>query len=106
MKPGAVLVDIAIDQGGCFEDSRPTTHADPTYKVHDAIFYCVANMPGAVPVTSTYSLTNATLPYALMLANYGLEAACERDAALAKGLNVHAGKIRYEAVALAHGYPL
>ena len=106
MKPGAVLVDIAIDQGGCFEDSRPTTHANPTYKVHDAIFYCVANMPGAVPVTSTYSLTNATLPYALMLANYGLEAACERDAALAKGLNVHAGKIRYEAVALAHGYPL
>lgn len=106
MKQGAVLVDIAIDQGGCFEDSRPTTHADPTYKVHDAIFYCVANMPGAVPVTSTYSLTNATLPYALMLANYGLEAACERDAALAKGLNVHAGKIRYEAVALAHGYPL
>lgn len=106
MKPGAVLVDIAIDQGGCFEDSRPTTHADPTFKVHDAIFYCVANMPGAVPVTSTYSLTNATLPYALMLANYGWEAACERDAALAKGLNVHAGKIRYEAVALAHGYPL
>jgi alanine dehydrogenase len=106
MKPGTVLVDIAIDQGGCFEDSRPTTHADPTYKVHDAIFYCVANMPGAVPVTSTYSLTNATLPYALMLANYGFEAACERDAALAKGLNVHAGKIRYEAVALAHGYPL
>ena len=106
MKPGAVLVDIAIDQGGCFEDSRPTTHADPTFKVHDAIFYCVANMPGAVPVTSTYSLTNATLPYALMLANYGWEAACERDAALARGLNIHAGKIRYEAVALAHGYPL
>lgn len=106
MKPGAVLVDIAIDQGGCFEDSSPTTHADPTFKVHDAIFYCVANMPGAVPVTSTYSLTNATLPYALMLANYGWEAACERDAALARGLNIHAGKIRYEAVALAHGYPL
>jgi alanine dehydrogenase len=106
MKPGAVLVDIAIDQGGCFEDSRPTTHADPTFKVHDVIFYCVANMPGAVPVTSTYSLTNATLPYALSLANHGWEAACEKDAALAKGLNVHAGKIRYEAVALAHGYSL
>jgi len=106
MKPGAVLVDIAIDQGGCFEDSRPTTHAEPTFKVHDAIFYCVANMPGAVPVTSTYSLTNATLPYALSLANNGWEAACEKDSALAKGLNVHAGKIRYEAVALAHGYQL
>jgi alanine dehydrogenase len=106
MKPGAVLVDIAIDQGGCFEDSRPTTHAEPTYKVHDAIFYCVANMPGAVPVTSTYSLTNATLPYALSLANNGWEDACEKDPALAKGLNVHAGKIRYEAVALAHGYQL
>jgi alanine dehydrogenase len=106
MKPGAVLVDIAIDQGGCFEDSRPTTHAEPTYKVHDAIFYCVANMPGAVPVTSTYSLTNATLPYALSLANNGWEVACEKDPALAKGLNVHAGKIRYEAVALAHGYQL
>lgn len=106
MKPGAVLVDIAIDQGGCFEDSRPTTHAEPTFKIHDAIFYCVANMPGAVPVTSTYSLTNATLPYALLLANHGWEGACEKDAALAKGLNVHAGKIRYEAVALAHGYSL
>jgi alanine dehydrogenase len=106
MKPGAVLVDIAIDQGGCFEDSRPTTHAEPTFKVHDAILYCVANMPGAVPVTSTYSLTNATLPYALSLANNGWEAACEKDSALAKGLNVHAGKIRYEAVALAHGYKL
>jgi alanine dehydrogenase len=106
MKPGAVLVDIAIDQGGCFEDSHPTTHAEPTFKVHDAIFYCVANMPGAVPVTSTFSLTNATLPYALSLANNGWEAACEKDPALAKGLNVHAGKIRYEAVALAHGYPI
>lgn len=104
MKPGAVLVDIAIDQGGCFEDSRPTTHADPTFKVHNAIFYCVANMPGAVPVTSTYSLTNATLPYVLLLANYGWQTACEMDPALAKGLNVHAGKICYEAVAIAHGY--
>jgi len=106
MKPGAVLVDIAIDQGGCFEDSRATTHAEPTYKVHDAIFYCVANMPGAVPVASTYALTNATLPYALALANHGWEEAIARDAALAKGLNVHNGKVRYEAVALAHGYSM
>ena len=106
MKPGAVLVDIAIDQGGCFEDSRATTHAEPTFKVHDAIFYCVANMPGAVPVASTYALTNATLPYALSLANNGWEAAIAKDSALAKGLNVHAGKIRYEAVALAHGYSM
>ena len=106
MKPGAVLVDIAIDQGGCFEDSRATTHAEPTFKVHDAIFYCVANMPGAVPVASTYALTNATLPYALSLANSGWEAAIAKDSALAKGLNVHAGKIRYEAVALAHGYSM
>ena len=106
MKPGAVLVDIAIDQGGCFEDSRATTHAEPTFKVHDAIFYCVANMPGAVPVASTYALTNATLPYALSLANNGWEAAIARDTALAKGLNVHAGKICYEAVAIAHGYSM
>jgi alanine dehydrogenase len=106
MKQGAVLVDIAIDQGGCFEDSRPTTHAEPTYRVHDSIFYCVANMPGAVPVASTYALTNATLPYALSLANLGWEEAIARDSALAKGLNVHAGKIRYEAVAVAHGYSM
>jgi alanine dehydrogenase len=106
MKPGAVLVDIAIDQGGCFEDSHATTHADPTYKVHDCLFYCVANMPGAVPVASTYALTNATLPYALSIANNGWELACEKDEALAKGLNVHAGKVRYEAVALAHGYTI
>ena len=106
MKPGAVLVDIAIDQGGCFEDSRATTHAEPTFKVHDAIFYCVANMPGAVPVASTYALTNATLPYALSLANNGWEAAVAKDTALAKGLNVHAGKICYEAVAVAHGYSM
>jgi len=104
MKQGAVLVDIAIDQGGCFEDSRPTTHAEPTFLVHDVMFYCVANMPGAVPVTSTYALTNATLPRALSLANYGWEAACERDPSLAKGLNVHAGKICYKAIADAHGY--
>ncbi len=106
MKPGAVLVDIAIDQGGCFEDSMATTHAEPTFKVHDAIFYCVANMPGAVPVASTYALTNATLPYALALANHGWEEACARDSALAKGLNVHAGKVSYEAVAVAHGYSM
>ena len=104
MKTGSVLVDIAIDQGGCFEDSRPTTHAEPTFKVHNSIFYCVANMPGAVPVASTYALTNATLPYALALANNGWEKATAADPALALGLNVHAGKVTYPAVALAHGY--
>lgn len=104
MKPGSVLVDIAIDQGGCFEDSKPTTHAEPTYKVHNSIFYCVANMPGAVPVASTYALTNATLPYAIAIANKGWERAIEEDPALDRGLNVHAGKIRYNAVAVAHGY--
>ena len=105
MKSGSVLVDIAIDQGGCFEDSKPTTHAEPTYTVHNSVFYCVANMPGAVPVASTYALTNATLPYALSLANLGWEAACRKDPNLAKGLNVHEGKIYYSAVAEAHGYP-
>ena len=103
MKPGAVLVDIAIDQGGCFEDSKPTTHADPTFKVHEALFYCVANMPGAVPFTSTYALSNATLPYALALANKGWQAALASDPALAKGLNVHDGKVYYQAVSEAHG---
>jgi alanine dehydrogenase len=106
MKPGSVLVDIAIDQGGCFEDSKPTTHAEPTYKVHESIFYCVANMPGAVPVASTYALTNATLPYAIAIANKGWERAIEEDPALDRGLNVHAGKIRYNAVAVAHGYAI
>ena len=105
MKSGSVLVDIAIDQGGCFEDSKATTHAEPTYTVHNSVFYCVANMPGAVPVASTYALTNATLPYALSLANLGWEAACRKDPNLAKGLNVHEGKIYYSAVAEAHGYP-
>jgi alanine dehydrogenase len=105
MKSGSVLVDIAIDQGGCFEDSKPTTHAEPTFTVHNSIFYCVANMPGAVPVASTYALTNATLPYALSLANLGWEVACRKDAHLAKGLNVHEGTIYYSAVAEAHGYP-
>ena len=104
MKPGSVLVDIAIDQGGCFEDSKPTTHAEPTFKIHNSIFYCVANMPGAVPVASTYALTNATLAYALSIANKGWEKAIAEDPALDRGLNVHAGKVRYDAVAVAHGY--
>ncbi len=103
MKPGAVLVDIAIDQGGCFEGSHATTHADPTYKVHDAIFYCVANMPGAVPATSAPALTNATLPYALKIADLGWEAALDADPALAKGLNATAGKLTNEPVAIALG---
>ncbi|MEU8391982.1 alanine dehydrogenase [Micromonospora sp. NPDC048842] len=103
MKPGSVLVDIAIDQGGCFEDSRPTTHADPVYKVHESIFYCVANMPGAVPNTSTYALTNVTLPYALELANQGWRDALRNDPALALGLNTHAGQVTYGPVAEAHG---
>ncbi|MEV0728241.1 alanine dehydrogenase [Polymorphospora sp. NPDC050346] len=103
MKPGSVLVDISIDQGGCFEDSRPTTHADPVYKVHDSLFYCVANMPGAVPHTSTYALTNVTLPYALELANRGWRDALRRDPALALGLNTHDGQVTYGPVAEAHG---
>jgi alanine dehydrogenase len=102
MKPGSVLVDVAIDQGGCFEDSKATTHAEPTYPVHDSIFYCVANMPGAVPATSTYALANATIKYGLALANKGWEKAIADDANLAKGLNVHDGKIMYKAVAQAH----
>ena len=102
MKPGSVLVDVAIDQGGCFTDSKPTTHQEPTFKVHDSIFYCVANMPGAVPATSTYALANATIKYGLALANKGWEKALADDADLAKGLNVHEGKIMYEAVAKAH----
>lgn len=103
MKPGSVLVDIAIDQGGCFEDSRPTTHAEPTFQVHDSVFYCVANMPGAVPNTSTYALTNATLPYIVELADRGWVEALRRDPALAKGLNTHDGKVVYKEVAEAHG---
>ncbi len=105
MKPGAVLVDISIDQGGCFEGSRPTTHADPTYKVHDALFYCVANMPGAVPHTSTYALTNVTLPYAVEMANNGWRAALKADKALAQGLSTHAGALTSGPVAEAHGLP-
>jgi alanine dehydrogenase len=105
MKPGSVLVDISIDQGGCFEDSRPTTHTDPTYLVHQSVFYCVANMPGAVPHTSTYALTNVTLPYVVELAENGWRDACRADSALALGLNVHAGEIVYEPVARAHALP-
>ena len=105
MKPGSVLVDIAIDQGGCFEDSRPTTHADPTYRVHDSIFYCVANMPGAVPNTSTYALTNVTLPYVIALADKGWQKALRDDHALALGLNVQGGHITYQAVAEAFDLP-
>jgi alanine dehydrogenase len=103
MKPGSVLVDIAIDQGGCFEDSRPTTHADPTYMVHDSVFYCVANMPGAVPHTSTYALTNVTLPYAVALADKGWRGALRDDRPLALGLNTHDGAVTYGPVAEAHG---
>jgi alanine dehydrogenase len=103
MKPGSVLVDIAVDQGGCFEDTRPTTHDDPTYRVHDSIFYCVANMPGAVPNTSTYALTNATMPYAVAVANKGWQQACRDDRSLALGLNTHAGRLTNAAVGEAVG---
>ncbi len=103
MKPGSVLVDIAVDQGGCFEDTHPTTHADPTYQVHNSIFYCVANMPGAVPNTSTYALTNATLPYTVALADKGWQRACREDHSLALGLNTHDGDLTNAPVADAHG---
>ena len=103
MKPGAVVVDISIDQGGCFETSRMTTHSDPTYVVHDVVHYCVGNMPGAVPHTSTYALTNATLPYVVALANKGLETAVADDPHLALGVNVYKGSVVYEPVAQAHG---
>jgi alanine dehydrogenase len=104
MRPGSVLVDIAIDQGGCFEDSRPTTHDDPTYVVHNSLFYCVANMPGAVPRTSTFSLTNATLPYVLALADQGWEKAAETLPGLADGVSTHHGSLLNTEVAQAHGY--
>jgi alanine dehydrogenase len=103
MKPGSVLVDIAVDQGGCFEDTRPTTHADPTYTVHQSVFYCVANMPGAVPNTSTYALTNATLPYVVAVADKGWRQALREDHSLALGLNTHAGRLTSAPVAQAHG---
>ncbi|MEV6242799.1 alanine dehydrogenase [Lentzea sp. NPDC051838] len=99
MRPGSVLVDIAVDQGGCFEDTRPTTHDSPTYRVHDSVFYCVANMPGAVPNTSTYALTNVTLQYVLALADKGFERAVAEDAALAKGVNARDGEIVLEGLA-------
>ena len=102
MKPGAVVVDISIDQGGCFETSHMTTHSDPTYIVDDVVHYCVGNMPGAVPHTSTYALTNSTMPYVVALADRGL-AAVREDPALAKGVNVHKGAVVYEPVAEAHG---
>jgi len=103
MKPGSVLVDVAIDQGGCFETSKATTHQEPTYEVDGIIHYCVANMPGGVARTSTFALTNATLPYAVKLANSGVKAMLD-DEHLLNGLNVHAGKITYEAVARDLGY--
>ncbi len=103
MRPGSVLVDIAVDQGGCFADSRPTTHADPTFTVHGSLFYCVANMPGAVPNTSTYALTNATLPYVRALAGSGWRQALRSDGSLALGLNVHDGAVISAPVAEAHG---
>jgi alanine dehydrogenase len=106
MKPGSVLVDISIDQGGCFEDSHPTTHADPTYRVHDSVFYCVANMPGAVPHTSTYALTNVTLPYVSEIANRGWREALRRDPSFAPGLNTHEGNLTCAPVAEAHGLPV
>ena len=106
MQPGSVLVDISIDQGGCFETSRPTTHAEPTFLVDGVVHYCVANMPGAVARTSTFALTNATLPYVRMLADRGWKAALAQDAGFAAGLNVHAGGITHPAVAQALGVPL
>jgi alanine dehydrogenase len=105
MRNGAVLVDISIDQGGCFETSHVTTHSDPTYVVDGVVHYCVGNMPGAVPRTSTYALTNVTLPYVLQIANVGLEEALRTDPTLAAGVNVYAGQVTNEAVAEAHGMP-
>jgi len=105
MSPGSVLVDISVDQGGCFESSHPTTHSHPTFEVHGTLFYCVANMPGAVPHSSTYALTNATLPYTLEVASHGWRAAARTDPALASGVNVVEGKVTYEPVAAAHGMP-
>ena len=103
MKEGAVIADVSIDQGGCFETSRPTTHSDPVYVVDDVTHYCVSNMPGAVPVTSTFALTNVTLPYVEAIAEHGVREAISRDPALARGVNVFDGKLTYEAVAEAHG---
>jgi alanine dehydrogenase len=105
MKKGSVLVDVAVDQGGCFETTKATTHADPTYVIDDIIHYCVANMPGAVPYTSTLALTNATLPYAVQLANKGWKDACKQNAELLLGLNVVAGKVVYKGVSEAFNLP-
>lgn len=104
MRPGSVLVDVAVDQGGCFEDTRPTTHDAPTYRVHESLFYCVANMPGAVPRTSTQALTNATMPYVVALADQGWRRATAADPSLAAGLSAHDGILVSDAVARAHGY--
>jgi len=106
MRPGTVVVDVAVDQGGCIETTRPTTHADPTYIIDDVVHYCVANMPGAVPFTSTLALTNATLPYALQLAEKGWKKACADNAELKLGLNIVGGKVVYKGVADAFGLPL
>ena len=106
MPPRAVVIDVAIDQGGCFETSKPTTHAHPTYIVDDIVHYCVANMPGAVGRTSTYALTNVTTPYVLQLANKGVERACRENAGLAMGVNVKAGKVTNAAVAATFGLEL
>jgi alanine dehydrogenase len=105
MRPGTVLVDVAVDQGGCMETTKPTTHDHPTYIIEDVVHYCVANMPGAVPFTSTVALTNATLPYALKLANKGWERACLENQELFLGLNVVKGKVVYQGVADAFGLP-
>jgi alanine dehydrogenase len=106
MRPGSLMVDVAIDQGGCFETSHPTTHTNPTYEVDGVIHYAVANIPGAVPFTSTLALTNATLPYAIQLANLGWKEACRRDDALRQGVNVVDGKVVFPAVAEAWDLPL
>jgi alanine dehydrogenase len=106
MRPGTVLVDVAVDQGGCFETTKATTHANPTYTIDEVIHYCVANMPGAVPRTSTLALTNSTLPYGIQLAGKGWKAACKEDASLAKGLNVVDGKVVYQGVADAFNLPM
>jgi alanine dehydrogenase len=105
MKSNAVLVDVSIDQGGCFETSRPTTHTDPTYEVDGVTHYCVANMPGAVPITSTFALTNATMPYVVKLAEHGVHAALKSDPGFLEGLNVAAGEVTYAPVAHDQGLP-
>jgi len=105
MRPGSVLVDISVDQGGCFESTHPTTHSHPTFEVGNSLFYCVANMPGAVPHSSTHALVNATLPYTLEIARRGWRDAVRTDDALARGVNIVEGRVTYEPVAAAHGLP-